>query len=436
MYSFAMPRRFLYLQLPIVLALTACAGLQAQSAKSGKDEKRPIPVVAATAKRQNMPIMVQTTGVVQAYATVAVKSQVVGQLTNVYFKEGQDVAKGDRLFEIDPRLLEANLARAIADRAKAAAQVTQAQAQVAQAEAQVTQARANVARDAAQAKNSVKQAERYTSLVTQGAVSQEQADQFRSTSEAQQATVVASQSNVGNAIAAVESAKANLKTAQATLSSADAAVESARVQLTYTAIYAPIDGRVGKLNVDRGNLVKDNDSNPLVVISQVAPIYVEFSIPQRLLPDLKKYQAQANLSVEAIASQDSGQPARGELVFMDSTVDTTTGTMKLRATFANHKRQLTPGQFVNVKLKLTEQKDAIVVPATAVQSGQKGTFVYAIQADRTVEMRPVTTGTSLNDEIAIEKGLKEGDRVVTDGQFNLTPGALVKEKEKEKEKEQ
>ncbi|MEE3719797.1 efflux RND transporter periplasmic adaptor subunit [Tumidithrix elongata RA019] len=411
--------------------LTACGSSQAQSEKSG--EKKAVPVVSAVAKRQSIPLSVQTTGVVQAYATVSVKSQIAGQLVEVYFKEGQDVSQGDRLFTIDPRLLEANLANAIANRDKAAAQVAQAQAQVGQAQAQVLQAQANVARDVAQAKNATRQAERYTGLQKQGVISQNQAEQFTSTAESQQAIVVASQSNVGNAIAAVDSAEANLENARAALNSADAVVESVRVQLTYTAIFAPIDGRVGKLNVDRGNLVKDNDTNPLVVISQITPIYVEFSVPQRLLPEIKKYQAQKKLTVEANPPQDSGKPAQGELVFVDSTVDAATGTIKLKAQFANPLKQLTPGQFVNVKLKLTENPNAIAVPKTAIQTGQKGTFVYTIKADQTVEVRPVTVGAIVNDAIVITKGLEDGERVVIDGQFNLSPGALVKEQEKGKE---
>ncbi|CAN1213265.1 efflux RND transporter periplasmic adaptor subunit [Tumidithrix helvetica PCC 7403] len=413
--------------------LTACGTSQTQSDKAGKDEKKAVLVVLAVAKRQSIPLLVQTTGVVQAYATVSVKSQIAGQLVEVYFKEGQDVSQGDRLFTIDPRLLEANLANAIANRDKAAAQVAQAQAQVGQAQAQVLQAQANVARDVAQAKNATRQAERYTGLQKQGVISQNQAEQFTSTAESQQAIVVASQSNVGNAIAAVDSAEANLENARAALNSADAVVESVRVQLTYTAIFAPIDGRVGKLNVDRGNLVKDNDTNPLVVISQITPIYVEFSVPQRLLPEIKKYQAQKKLTVEANPPQDSGKPAQGELVFVDSTVDAATGTIKLKAQFANPLKQLTPGQFVNVKLKLAEKPNAIAVPTIAIQTGQKGTFVYVIKSDQTVEMRPVTTGTTVDNLIAVEKGLEDGERVVIDGQFNLSPGVLVKEQEKGKE---
>lgn len=407
--------------------LSACTASDAQSVKSGGAGKRPVPVVAATAIRKTIPVLVQTTGTVQAYATVAVKSQIAGQLTGVYFQEGQTVEAGELLFTIDARPLQATLDQAMANRAKAIAEVSQAQAALAQAQAQVNQARAVVTRDVAQANNASAQAERYSNLLGSGAVSQEQADQFRTAAEAQQAVVVADQSEVGNALAAVESAKANLQNAQASVNAADAAVDSAKVQLSYASIVAPSGGRLGKLNVNQGNLVKENDT-PLVTISQIQPIYVEFSIPQSQLPALRKYQAQGKLQVEAKPPNDAGQPARGELVFVDSGVDATTGTIKLRASFANTYEQLTPGQFVNVVLKLTEEPNAIVVPAAAVQAGQQGQFIYVIKADHTVAVQPVTVGQTIANQTVIQSGVQAGDRIVVDGQFNLTPGATVQEK--------
>ncbi len=409
--------------------LSGCAASEAQSAKGGKGGDRPVPVVVATVAQKTIPLTVQTTGTVQAYSTVSVKSQIAGQLTAVYFQEGQEVHKGDRLFAIDERPLQAALSEALANRAKAIAQVSQAKAALAQAEAQVNQAKANVAKDVAQAKNAAVQAQRYSSLLNQGAVSREQADQFRTSADAQSAVVSADQSNVSNAIAAVEAARANLQSAQAGVGSANAAVENAKVQLSYSSIYSPIDGKTGNLRVNQGNLVKDNDTNPLVVISQIRPIYVTFSIPQRRLPDLKKYQAQGRLTVDAIPPNDTGRPVRGELVFVDSGVDPTTGTIQLKAQFQNADGRLTPGQFVNVVLNLTEEPNAIVVPSPAIQTGQKGAFVYVVKPNQTVEMRPVVTGDSVNNQTVIRQGLNPGEQVVTDGQFNLVPGAKVKEKE-------
>ncbi|MBW4518526.1 MAG: efflux RND transporter periplasmic adaptor subunit [Scytolyngbya sp. HA4215-MV1] len=407
--------------------LSACAASDAQSPKPGEN-KPAVPIVAATVTRKAMPLLIRTTGTVQAYSTVSVKSQVAGVLTGVYFREGQEVQQGDLLFTIDARPLQAALEQAIANRSRAVAQVSQAKAQLSQANAQVIQAKATVAKDIAQAKNADVQAQRYSTLVNEGAVSREQADQFLTNADAQRAVVTADQSNVGNAIAAVEAARANLQSAQANVSAADAAVDNARVQLSYTSINAPNQGRLGKLNVNQGNLVKENDTSPLVVISQIHPIYVEFSISQRQLPDLKKYQAQGKLRVEAQSPHNTGVTAQGVLVFVDSGVDPATGTIKLKAQFPNQDSKLTPGQFVNVVLRLTEEPNAIVVPAPAVQTGQKGNFVYLIKPDQTVEAHPVVVGQSIENQTVIKSGLQAGDRVVIDGQFNLAPGVKIREK--------
>jgi multidrug efflux system membrane fusion protein len=401
----------------LLAGLSACAASEAESVKSGGPGKRPVPVVAATATRKTVPLLVQATGTAQAYATVAVKSQIAGQLT------------GDLLFTIDSRPLKAALDQAIANRAKAIAEVSQAQAALVQAQTQVSQARANVARDVAQANNASVQAQRYAGLLSAGAVSREQTDQFRTAAAAQQAVVTADQSQVGNALAAVESAKANLQNAQASVSAADAAVDSAKVQLSYASVYAPSEGRLGKLNVNQGNLVKENDTTPLVTISQIQPIYVEFSIPQSQLANLRKYQDQGKLQVEAKSANDTGQPMRGELVFVDSGVDAATGTIKLKASFANANERLTPGQFVNVVLKLSEEPNAIVVPAAAVQAGQEGQFIYVIKPNHQVAVQPVTVGQTIANQTVIKSGVQAGDRVVVDGQFNLTPGATVQEKQ-------
>jgi multidrug efflux system membrane fusion protein len=186
---------------------------------------------------------------------------------------------------------------------------------------------------------------------------------------------------------------------------------------------------LGKLNVNQGNLVKENDTTPLVTISQIQPIYVEFSIPQSQLANLRKYQDQGKLQVEAKSANDTGQPMRGELVFMDSGVDAATGTIKLKASFANANERLTPGQFVSVVLKLSEEPNAIVVPAAAVQAGQEGQFIYVIKPNHQVAVQPVTVGQTIANQTVIKSGVQAGDRVVVDGQFNLTPGATVQEKQ-------
>lgn len=414
----------------ILTCLSACAVSDAKSTKPEAANKKPVPVVAAPVTQKNIPIEVRGTGTAQSYSTVSVNSQIGGQLTRVYFKQGQDVKKGDLLFTIDSRPLQAALKQAEANRGKNIALLQQNQAKVAQAIAQVNQAKANVTKDQAQAKNNEVQAQRYRTLYSQGAVSQSQAEQFETSAATQQATVTADQNAVSNAVAAVGAANADVENAQAALSADAAVIDNAKVQLSYSSIYSPIEGRTGNLKVDQGNLVKANDTNPLVVISQIRPIYVNFSIPQRLLADLKKYMARGKkLEVNAIIPQDQGRPERGELTFVDSGVDTTTGTIQLKATFANTQERLTPGQFLNVVLKLAETPNAIVVPTVAVQTGQKGQYAFVVKPDKTVEVRAVTVGNTVGSETVIKQGLKPGEQVVTDGQFNLVPNAKVEVKQ-------
>ena len=411
--------------------LSACAASDAKSTKPEAGNKRPVPVVVATVTQKTIPIQVQGTGTAKAYSTVSVNSQIGGQLTGVYFKEGQDVKKGDRLFTIDSRPLEAALRQAEANRGKDIAQLQQAQAKVAQAIAQVNQAKANLAKDEAQAKNNNVQDQRYRDLLSQGAVSKSQVEQFDTSAATQQATVAADRDAIANAVAAVGAAKADVENAQAALSADAAAIDNAKIQLSYASIYSPIEGRTGNLKVDQGNLVKANDTNPLVVISQIRPIYVNFSIAQQLLPELKKYMdGGRKLEVDAVIPKDEGHPERGELTFVDSGVDPTTGTIQLKATFANAQKRLTPGQFVRVVLKLAEVPNAIAVPSVAVQLGQKGQYVFVVKPDKTVEVRWVTVDDRIvGNETVIKQGVKPGEQVVTDGQFNLVPGARVEVKQ-------
>lgn len=417
--------------LSLAYLCSACNASEAESSRKEAGKKRAVPVVVATATQKTIPIQLSATGTVEAYSTVSVKSQVGGQLTGVYFQQGQNVNKGDLLFKIDSRPLQAALMQANAAKAKDLAQVKQAQANVLKSIAQVNQAKANVVKDKAQATNADVQAQRYTSLLKQGAISKEQAQQYQTTAEAQQATVKADQGGVANAQAAVAAAQADVQNAEAAVASDEAAIDNAKVQLSYTSIYAPIAGRTGSLKLTQGNLVKANAANAedsLITISQIHPIYVNFSIPQRLLPDIKKYSANGELQVDALPPKDAGHPVRGELTFVDSGVNTQTGTIQLKGTFANADERLFPGQFVNVVLKLSEEPNAITVPSQAVQSGQQGQFVYVVKPDKTAEMRPITVGDTVKNETVIKQGLKSGEQVVTDGQFNLVAGAIVQVK--------
>jgi len=424
--------------------LSGCGNSGASQAELGKTERKPVPVLVADVAQKTMPVVIRSNGIVEAYSTVAVKSQVGGQLVEVNFKEGQAVKKGDLLFKIDSRPLEAALQQAIANQAKNRAQLNQAVANQAKAIAQISQAKATKAKDIAQAKNADVQTQRYTSLLQQGVTSKQQLEQYQTNSEVFKATLNADQNAIETAIAAAEATKADIEAAKAQIASGEAAIANAQVQLSYTSIYAPVDGKTSSLKVDQGNLVKADDTNPLVVISEIKPIYVSFTIPERSLPDVKKYSAKRKLTVIANVSGNSGskkalgdkgsENPKGELTFIDSIVDTTTGTVLLKATFANVKGQLSPGQRIDVGLRLTQEKEAIVVPAQAVQTGQRGQFVYVVKADNSVDLRPVKVGNTVKDEIVIKEGLKPTEKVVTDGQFNLTPNSKVEIKTVEKAK--
>lgn len=338
------------------------------SGRSGRS-RQAVPVVAAIAQQKVVPVQIRAVGNVEAYSTVSIKSQVTGVLTQAHFKEGQEVKKGQLLFTIDPRPLEAAL----------------------------KQAEATLARDFAQVQNWREQARRYAELVKKQYVSREQYDQIKANADAAEAVVVADQ----------------------------AAVENAKVQLSYCYIYSPMSGRVGSLLVNEGNLVRVNDGTPLVVINQLTPIYVTFSVPEQHLEDIKRHMAMGKLRVDVSFPPDEGRPEAGFLSFVDNAVDRATGTVKLKAEFANDARRLWPGQFVNVALTLTSQPNAVVIPSEAIQVGQDEQHVFVIKPDKTVEVRPVTVGPTNEGEAVIVKGLAAGEQVVREGQFLLGPGSRV-----------
>ena len=382
-----------------------------------------VPVGAATAEQRSVPVQVITVGTAQAYTTVGVKSQVAGQIQRVHFTEGQEVKRGDLLFTIDPRPLEAALRQTEANVTKDRAQLRQAEAAFAQRQAEVTQALANLERDMAQLDNARVQEQRYATLVQKELIAREQYDQVRTGLVTLQATVQADRAAVENARAAARAAEAMVDNARAAIQASEAMVETARLQLAYTTIRAPMDGRTGNLLVQAGNVVKATEDNPLVVMAQIRPIYVSFAVPQQHLAAIKKYQAEGTLRVEV--RPDGGQRAvEGAVTFMNNTVDPATGTIQLKATFPNADSALWPGQFVDVALTLTIEQ-AVVVPTPAVQAGQQGPFVLVVKPDLTVESRPVKVGRRRAREVVIEQGVKAGERVVTDGQLRLVPGARV-----------
>ncbi|HKQ73813.1 MAG TPA: efflux RND transporter periplasmic adaptor subunit [Blastocatellia bacterium] len=379
--------------------LTACSLSKAEQASSGSGAKSEgVPVTTGVVAQKDVPLELRAIGTVEAFSVVAVKPQVGGELTKAHFTEGQFVNKGDTLFTIDPRPFETSL--------------KQAEANLARSMALEKQAEANLARDLTQARNAAAQAERYASLLEKGVVSREQYDQIRTTADALAETVRAD--------------KANVETMQKAIEADSATVQSARLQLSFTTVRAPIEGQTGSLLVNQGNLVRTSDTTPLVVINQVNPIRVRFSTPEKQLQEIKNYMARGKLIAQVSLPNDEAHPEPGTVEFVDNAVDNTTGTIKLKAAFANKDRRLWPGQFVNVVLKLTTQEGAVVAPSQAVQTGQQGQFVFVVKPDHTVEMRPVVVAHTVTDGSVIESGVKPGEVVVTDGQLRLVPGAKVK----------
>lgn len=365
-------RRVLLLILLILMVCSFCACNDVSGKPKSADPRKKVvvPVTTATAAVKPMPRELRAIGNVQASATVHIKSRVDGELLTVHFREGDEVKTGDLLFTIDPRPFEAAL----------------------------KQAEANLAKERAQLEHSRRQAERYSSVVKKGYVSEEQNDQILANTAALEAAVRAD----------------------------EAAVENARLDLKYCSIRSPISGVTGQLKVDRGNLIKASDTeNPMVTVRQTSPIYVVFSVPEANLPQLKKHMAAGPLEVAVSIPGDEERPLQGKLTFLDNAVDQTTGTILLRATFANQDRALWPGQFVNVTLTLSLQPDAVVIPTPALQTGQQGQYVFVVTPESLAEYRPVTVARTVGGEAVVAQGLKAGEKVVTDGQLRLTQGTQV-----------
>jgi membrane fusion protein, multidrug efflux system len=331
-----------------------------------------VPVTVASVVQKNVPVELSGIGTVEPYSTVSIRVQVTGTIQNVHFKEGQDVKKGDLLFTIDPRPFEAAL----------------------------KQAQAVLAKDMSMLENAREQARRYAELVKKEYVSREQYDQIQASANANEAAVEADR----------------------------AAVDNAKVQLSYCRLYSPLDGRTGDLLVDEGNLVRTNDATPLITINQITPIYVTFSVPEQNLIAIKEGMARGKLRVRALIPQEESRPETGLLTFVDNAVDRTTGTIKVKGTFANTDRRLWPGQFVKVVMTLADQPNAIVLPSQAIQTGQDRQQVFIVKSDSTVEVRPVIVNRTIANDAVIEKGVQPGEQVVTDGQFLLGPGTKVQVK--------
>ena len=346
----------------LALALAACR-------KDAPPARSTVPVTVATVQQRSVPQEISAIGTVTPIQTVAVCAQVSGIILSVGFQEGDEVQVGQLLFRLDPRPFQAALDQAIA----------------------------NLAKDRAQLVNARQEVVRYQTLVQSDLATQEQFDQF----------------------------KANADAAEAAVTADSAAVQTARLNLEYTTIRAPIAGRTGNLLLHIGNLVPASVATPLVVINQLRPIAVSFSVPQKYLDDIQRFSARSRLAVEIRPSNDTAAVVTGTLSFINNQVDTTTGTIQLKATFANGDRKLWPGEFVAVRLVLNVERDVLTIPSQAVMTGQNGTYVYLVNPDRSVRAQDVTVGRSAEDFVVIEKGLVPGQMVVTDGQLRLVPGAKI-----------
>jgi membrane fusion protein, multidrug efflux system len=368
-------------KIPLSIGLLVCGSLLAAtsifcgcSAKAtGNDAQKkvsspPVPVVVAQAEAKDVPVELRNVGNVEAFATVTIRSQITGQITKIHFREGQEVKAGDLLFTIDPRPSEGAL----------------------------KQSQADLKRDQAQLVSVKLEFERAKKLLENGIGSRDDYDK----------------------------AEAAFHALEATIMSDEAAVSRAKLQVEFTSIRSPIDGRTGNLMVKEGNIVKAPDDF-LVTINQVHPIYITFSVPEQELPAIRQRMKASQLMVEGEVPGELGEPARGELAFIDNVVDTTTGRIKLKAVFANTNDVLWPGQFLQTKLILRTLNHATVVPDEAIQSSQTGDFVFVVKADSTVQKRPVVIGLSRRGMTVVESGVNGGETVVTDGQLRLKDGSPV-----------
>jgi membrane fusion protein, multidrug efflux system len=394
----------LYLAGLLTIFFTGCAAKVQQNF-----DRPPAPVSVATVVTQDVPTYLDAIGKTVAREVVAIQPQVSGRIIKIHFTDGADVKKGDLLFTIDPRPFEASL--------------QQAQANLSKNTALKKQTEANMIRDVAQAKWGEVQAKRYLTLAEQGLVSREDYEQIRTNADSLNATVEADR-------AAVHSADEAIKADQA-------AIESAKVQLSYCYIRSPIDGRAGQRLADIGNVVNPGgsgngnsengaSSNSLLVIQRLDPIYADFTISQTNLGEVQQQMREGTLKTEVRIPEDSGDPATGQLTFLDNAVQNTTGQVNLRATIPNNGHRFWPGRFVNIRLVLSTIHQAILVPASAPQMSANGPFVYVIKQDSTAEQRSVSLGQRQGDMVVVEKGIASGEQIVTNGQLGVTPGGKVR----------
>lgn len=391
---------FMLVCLPAVLTLflSGCSDPTGNPGGPGTGRPKEIPPVrVAEVTRQSVPLQYFTVGNVEAFATVDIKSQVSGELVAVHFTEGDFVKKDQELFSIDAQPYQVAL--------------RQAEAALARSQAQREQASATLQRDRAEAENALREQKRNEPLISQKMISQEEYDQTQTQAQALQASVAADESALKAAEEAIQSAKAD--------------IDQAGLYLGYCSIRSPLDGRTGSLLVHGGNLVRANDTTPLVIITQIQPVYVTFTLPEKHLADIRTHMARGPLQVSAAIPGAEGEAPAGTLSFVDSSVDTSTGTIRLKGTFENADQRLWPGQFVTVTLHLSMLENAITAPSEAIQMGQSGYFAYVVRNDSTVEVRNVVPGETLNRLTVIREGLEPGEQVIVDGLLRAAPDAKV-----------
>jgi multidrug efflux system membrane fusion protein len=390
--------------------LPGCSKEKTPGAEAKKGGRPPVPVLVAKAGEADVPVELRILGVVEPVQSSPIRAQITGIVSEVLFREGDLVQETQELFHIDPRTLEATVRQLQSTLARDEAQARNAEAQTLSTEAQVRSAEA-------QLKNAEAQASRSEELMKKDLIAREQYDQRTTNLDAARAGLDAAR-------AAAQASRAALEAARAAAEATRSAIDNAWLQKNYTVIRSPITGQTGALLVEKGDLVKANDVT-LVVVNQLQPILVRFSVPEPRLPEIRRYREAGSLGVRVTPAGEGQQPREGTIVFVDNAVDRATGTIALKARFDNRDRALWPGQFTEVTLVLTTRERAVVVPSAAIQSGQQGPYVFVVDQAGAAAVRPVTPGVAVDGRTVIERGLAAGETVVTDGQLRLTPGATV-----------
>lgn len=404
---------------------STASGSEAKPDGKAQGKTPSIPVTAVAISRRDIPVYLEGLGTVQANYTVIVRAQVDGQLMKFALREGQQVHQGELIAQIDPQPFEAQLDQVKARKEQDQAKLVQDQAKVKQDSARKEQDQAKQSQDEAILSNAQVTLKRLSDTAVVDAVTVQSVDDQRSLVRQTEAAIRADQAAILADAATLQVDEAVIQADLATIKMDEAAIKYQMTQLAYTSIYATMDSVVGMRFVDPGNIVHANDPNGITMLTQMQPIAVVFTLPQQDLPAIRERMAQAKLLVLAVGSAGSQELDRGELEMIDNQIDTTTGTIRLKATFPNKSRKLWPGGFVNVRLLLDTYHDALVVAAPAVQHGPDGTFVFAIKADQTVEMRPVKVLLTQDNQAVLEGGLESGEQVVLTGQDRLKVGSKV-----------